>query len=126
MEKRLNAEQQRLVADNHAVIYKILGHLKLPIDGYYGICAIALCNAALMWRDDGRAKFETYATRCIKNALISEYKKQRAQKRIAPEVIPNDKAQYIGSQQFDPDLWAELGLFDEEDTIFCDFLPKIE
>lgn len=126
MEKRLNAEQQRLVADNHAVIYKILGRLGLPIDEFYGCCAIALCNAALMWQDDGRATFETYATRCIRHAISSEFRRRGALKRKEPPRIPYPQLKNYGSRACDPDFWAELGLFDEEDTIFCDFLPKIE
>ena len=111
---RLNDEQRKLVEANEVIIYKILGNCKLPIDEFYGVCAIALCNAAFKWTPDGGANFETYASRCIRNAIASEYKRQKAQKRTAPERVPYFKADYIGSQQFDPDLWAELGLFDEE------------
>ena len=113
MEKRLNAEQQRLVADNHAVIYKILGRLGLPIDEFYGCCAIALCNAALMWQENGTATFETYATTAILNAIRDERRRQNAKKRSMPERIPYSRLEYIGSKEFDPDLWAELGLFDK-------------
>lgn len=114
MEKRLNAEQQRLVADNYAVIYKILGRLGLPIDEFYGCCAIALCNAAIKWTPDGKANFETYASRCIRNAIASEFRRQNAIKRKEPPRVPYSRLKNYGSRINDPDLWAELGLFDEE------------
>ena len=111
---RLNDEQRKLVEANEVIIYKILGRCRLPIDEFYGSCAIALCNAALAWQPEGEATFETYATKAILNAIRSEMRKQTAKKRTAPERVPYSRLEYIGSQEFDPDLWAELGLFDEE------------
>ena len=111
---RLNDEQRKLVEANEVVIYKILGNLKLPIGEFYGICAIALCNAALAWQPEGEASFETYASHCIRNAIASEFRRQNAKKRKEPPRIPYSRLKNYGSRVNDPDLWAELGLFDEE------------
>ena len=113
MEKRLNAEQQRLVAEHHDVIYKILGRYALPISEYYDVAAVALCEAACAWVDDGSAKFQTFASRCICNAIANETRKQSSKKRTALKRVPLYPLANVGTREFDPDLYAELGLFDE-------------
>ena len=113
MEQRLSAEQQNLVAEHHDMIYKILGRYELPVSEYYDIAAIALCNAAYAWVDDGSAKFQTFASRCICNAVTDEVKKQSRKKRTALKRVPLYPLANVGTREFDPDFYAELGLFDE-------------
>ena len=113
MEQRLNTEQQKLVAEHHDVIYKVLGRCNLNIDEYYGIASVALCNAAIGWTDNGTATFETFATVCIKHAIANEIRRQSSKKHTALKRVPFSEAERIGSRVFDPDLYAELGLFDE-------------
>lgn len=113
MEQRLNRRQRLLVEANHAVIYKVLGRYGLPVSEYYGIAALALCEAALSWSSDGDASFETYVSVCIRHALANEVRRQTAQKRTALKRVPFSEAEKVGSREFDPDFYAELGLFDD-------------
>lgn len=40
----MTKEQQKLVEDNHNLIYLYLKNSNLPVDDYYGIASIGLCN----------------------------------------------------------------------------------
>lgn len=86
---RLTLEQQTLVEKNHNLIYAMLHKYKLPIDDYYGIAAIGLCNAALAY-DPTKGKFSTFACRVMINELFGEIRRENAKKRGKRKTISMD------------------------------------
>ena len=68
MVEPLTKKQQELVELNHNLIYKFAIKENLPIDEYYDILAIGICNAASIF-DDEKGAFSTIAFRCMKNEL---------------------------------------------------------
>lgn len=70
---KLNHEQQKLVEENHNLIYQYLIDNKLPQSDYYDIAAIALCNAAMKYDSSKNVAFSTYVYRAIGNT-IKKYK----------------------------------------------------
>lgn len=68
----LTKKQQELVEKNHNLIYGFSEMFHVPIDDYYGVLAIGLCNAAKSY-DVKKGKFSTFAYHCMKNEMIKEY-----------------------------------------------------
>lgn len=64
--------QNKLVVDNydliHILLYKYLPYYKR--NDFYGDAAIALCKAAITYKSGKGAKFRTYASTCIRNAIF--------------------------------------------------------
>ena len=79
----MTKEQQKLVEDNHNLIYLYLKNSNLPVDDYYDLAAIGLCNAALTYDKTSKAKFSTYAYQCIKFEVCKAIKIEMASKRKA-------------------------------------------
>lgn len=111
--RRLNPSQRHIVEYNHGIIFKVLGRHHLNIDKYYDIAAIALCEAAIKYDPRKEATFETFATLLILNAIRSDMRAEAALKRQTQKRVSLQQAEDVGSRENDPDLWAELGLFDE-------------
>lgn len=69
---RLNREQQKLVEENHNLIYQYLIDKQLPQDEYYDIAAIGLCKAAMNYSVDAGYTFATYVYKSITNTIKNE------------------------------------------------------
>ncbi len=70
--KQLNQTQQKLVEDNHNLIYSFMNKNHLSenaIEDWYGACAVALCKAALAYNPDKNLKFSTLAYVCMNNEM---------------------------------------------------------
>ena len=64
MTGRLNEEQQKMVEENHDLIYRFMHKYHLSendITDWYGELAIALCEAALSYTDKCGVEFYKYA-----------------------------------------------------------------
>lgn len=85
MKQPLTQKQQELVEKNHNLIYEFAKKKNLIVDEYYGILAIGLCNAALIYKEEN-GKFSTIAYRCMDNILTDHY---RHLSRVCG--IPEDK-----------------------------------
>lgn len=69
-EYALTYDEQKLVEDNHGLIYLVADCMDLDIDEYYGLLAIALCHAAQKYKLRKRAyDFSEFA----KITMIREY-----------------------------------------------------
>lgn len=66
----MTKEQQRLVEENHGLIFHILKKYHFDIDEYYGTAAVGLCNAAERFNPEHGAKFGVFACECIKNEIF--------------------------------------------------------
>lgn len=64
MTQALTKEQQKIVEDNHNLIYGYAYKHNLDLDEYYDLLAIALCRAA-MYYDGTKCKFTTYVYNCM-------------------------------------------------------------
>lgn len=70
--KQLNSEQQKLVEDNHNLIYSFMNRNKLSlnaVEDWYGTCAVALCKAALTFNPNKKIAFSTLAYVCMSNEM---------------------------------------------------------
>jgi RNA polymerase sigma factor (sigma-70 family) len=68
VDKLLTAEQQKLVEDNHNLIYGYCQMHRISPDEYYDLLAIELCEAAQNY-DDSKGNFSTVAYKYMENAL---------------------------------------------------------
>ena len=55
----MTKEQQKLVEENHGLIYSFLAKHNLPIEEYYDLAAIGLCKASITYQNE--TTFSTYA-----------------------------------------------------------------
>lgn len=70
--KQLNQTQQKLVEDNHNLIWSFMNKNKLStnaVEDWYGTCAIAMCKAAMAYDPDRNIKFDTVAYVYMNNAM---------------------------------------------------------
>ena len=77
--KQLNKEQQKLVEDNHNLIWSFMNKNKLStnaVEDWYGACAEALCRAAMFYNPDKNVKFNTLAYICMKNEMVRVLEKK--------------------------------------------------
>lgn len=72
---------EKIVEENHNLIYAFLNKCHLPTNECYDLAAIGLCKAAKTW-DCDRQKFSTYAYTCMFNEVMGEKRKYRCKKRI--------------------------------------------
>lgn len=80
---KLNLEQQKLVENNHNLIYDYLNKYNLAFDEYYDILALGLCKAALLYEKD-KGAFSTFAYYWMKHEMLSYYHKLN-KKSVIPQ-----------------------------------------
>ena len=78
---RLTPEQQKLVEENHDLIYHMLNYHRLNHEDYYDIAAIGLCKAALIFKKPKKVQFSTFACHVINNEIVNEREYRNAKKR---------------------------------------------
>lgn len=86
MKRALTREQQKLVEDNHNLIYFILRKMNLDDDEFYGIAAIGLCKAAMSYGTSNKVVFSTYAHHAMHAEIKNEFIRLNAQKRTGDTV----------------------------------------
>lgn len=86
MSKSLTKIQQNLVTENHNLIYEFAKKKHLPIEEYYDILAIGLCEASKIY-DCNSGEFSTIAFRCMNSELNDYYKYINRGKRIPEDMI---------------------------------------
>lgn len=77
--KQLNKTQQKLVEDNHDLIYSFMNKNHLSenaVEDWYGTCAIGLCKAALTYNPDRNVKFSVLAYVCMSNEMKMVFRQQ--------------------------------------------------
>ena len=72
--RKLTKEQQKIVEDNHNLIYDFLHRRGLNIEEYYGIVAESLCKAVLNW-DESKGKLSTLFYIIARNDIYNEWRK---------------------------------------------------
>lgn len=84
--KQLTSAQQRLVENNHNLIYSLANKSNIDIDEYYGVLAIGLCEAALAY-DESKGKFSTFAWIVMKNEYLKTIRHNATNHVIPHDVI---------------------------------------
>lgn len=88
----MTQEQQKLVEDNHNLIYHFLRKYKLEHDKWYDMAAIGLCKAAISY-DESISKFSTYAYKVMLNTVFKEKNKE-----FKLSAIPKHKLSYYDEE----------------------------
>jgi len=99
----LTAEQAKLAADNHNLIYYVLNLCSLSAEEYYDIAAIGLCQAAIAYKDGA---FSTLACVSIKHEIFKEITKQKCKKRYAEMVDLEGHKALIASNDTEGEVFA--------------------
>lgn len=123
----LNEKQQKLVTENHNLIYGYAHQKNLLIDDYYDILAIGLCNAAKAY-DENKGKFSTIAYRCMENELRSHRNSEHKKSSIPHELIISYNAPTSYDYVNNRDIFLEnfLDLKSYNDMMYATMFPEIE
>lgn len=81
----MTREAQKLVEDNHNLIYKFLRNYNLE-DDWYDVAAIGLCKAANNYNSD-KYEFSTYAYRCMYNEMWKDNWRYKNVKEYIPDAL---------------------------------------
>ena len=106
----MTQEQQKLVEDNHNLIYHFLRKYKLEHDEWYDMAAIGLCKAIISY-DKSISKFSTYAYKTMFNTVFKEKNRELNQR-----TIPKHKLSYYDAKCFSN--------INEENMTYFDMLPS--
>ncbi|HZJ99851.1 MAG TPA: sigma-70 family RNA polymerase sigma factor [Tissierellaceae bacterium] len=71
--RKLTKDQQKIVEDNHNLIYDFLHRRGLNVDEYYGLVAESLCKAVLNW-DKSKGKLSTLFYIIARNDIYKEWR----------------------------------------------------
>lgn len=125
MKSQLTERQRKLVEKNHNLIYKFAYQHKLPIDDYYDLLAISLCEAAKKY-DESRGAFSTFAYTYMMNSFRKHYRHIHTQKYVPDEKMfsydNNNMIGYFADDNNDFDDIDTKIMFDS----FCNSLTKKE
>ena len=119
MNKTLNDQQRKLVEDNHNLIYYFLKGKNLSLDAvedWYGLCAIGLCKAALIYDSTKGTQFTTLAWVCMQNSCHKDRLKayQKSLQDVTNIVDMNAFNEVCPDLSYDPYIDKEFKIFVEE------------
>ena len=75
--RRSLEEYQKLIEENHKLIYFFLRKHNLDVDEFYGDAAIGLCKAAMEYDESLGYTFSSFAYKCIFNEVGYELRKRK-------------------------------------------------
>ena len=115
----MTKEQERLVIDNHKLIYDYMWKHNMydnAVEDWYGLCAIGLCKAALIYDSTKGTQFTTLAWVCMQNSCRNDRLKayQKSLHDITNIVDMNTFAQLCPDLSYDPYIDKEFKIFVEE------------
>ena len=106
----MTLKQEKLVEENHNLIFSFLKKYKLDIDDFYDLAAIGLCKAVLNYSDK-ISNFSTYAYTCMYTEVMMELRKNSQKK-----TIPKEKILYYNAETSNND----------DTTEYINFIPAKE
>lgn len=86
----ITEERQKLVEENHNLIYHMCRKYNLSIEEYYDILAIALCKAAIAYDKNTGYSFATYACKSMFNAYLAHIRYTKSSRRNGVTISLND------------------------------------
>ncbi|SCG88004.1 RNA polymerase sigma factor%2C sigma-70 family [uncultured Clostridium sp.] len=116
----LSPEQQKLVADNHNLIYSFARKYKIDIEEYYDVLALGLCKAA-MYHDGVSGKFSTMAYQSMKTMYLNEVVFHNKRKKRGGEGKETHYENIVTSYEMELDylsLLEDKKILDENNIIF--------
>jgi RNA polymerase sigma factor (sigma-70 family) len=110
---RTESEYQKLVEDNHKLIYGFLNKNHLS-DDWYGECAVGLCKAARAYDESRGVKFSVLAYRTMMNEVRMRMRTERklCDAMSFDELVTDESSNTFG--HFVPDPYDRL---EAQDTI---------
>lgn len=84
--EQLTSTQQKMVEDNHKLIYGLAHKNHINFDEYYDVLAIGLCQAALSY-DESRGQFSTFAYTTMLNEYNSVIRHNKTNCVIPDEIV---------------------------------------
>lgn len=85
--RKLTKEQQKIVEDNHNLIYSFLQSRGLNKDEYYGLIAESLCKSVLHW-DESKGALSTLFYIVARNDLYKEWRSGQAGHYQFEDTVP--------------------------------------
>lgn len=108
-DRHLTPEQQKLVADNHNLIYSFAYKYKIDVGEYYDVLALGLCKAA-MYHDGISGKFSTLAYRSMRTVYMDE-------------IVTHDKRSKRGGNK-KTEYYEDFIFDDESNGKYLDFIIR--
>ena len=115
MNVRLTTEQQKIVEDNHNLIYSYIKSNKLNKEEWYDLFAIELCKAVLIHNPD-KGKLSTLFYTMCGNTLKKRYRYNSAVKRNDVEDLSLDY-EYQSDDGIACTMYDKIGSDAEDDII---------
>ena len=116
----LTDQQRKLVEDNHNLIYKFATSKNASVEEFYGLFAIGLCKAAMIFDESKGLTFSTLAYKCMDNEYGMYWRAALCGKRINPNLIFSSE-ELIGDIGTDGYVFDKTRIYVEE---FFNRLPK--
>lgn len=113
----LTAEQKKLVEDNIKLIYFALRKFNYPVEEYYDVAAIGLCEAAEKFDPDQGGKFSPYAIQGIRLRLA--YENRRDKKHPLPNISLDLNIDENENLSILDTIPSDFNIEDIDDTIFA-------
>lgn len=104
MSKMLTKEQQKIVEQNHGLIFGFAKRHSLNLDEYYDVLAIGLCKAARSYDAERECTFATYAYCCMNNAIGSVKRIENSTKKIPRNLVASYNALVDGQDNHPSEL----------------------
>ena len=123
MERCLSPEQQKLVEDNHNLIYSFAHSRRLKLEQYYDVLAICLCNAACDY-EKNKGEFSTLAYKYMENGVRNEINLQNLKRTEKDKTLlyfdaPISNSGEEGMSYFD--TVKDEKIFENDSILFCTF-----
>lgn len=83
---QITKEQEKLIEENHNLIYSFLQKYNLSVEDYYDLAAIGLCKAGMNFNGN-ISKFSTYAYEWMFGSVFSEIRKEKRMKKIPDSLM---------------------------------------
>lgn len=84
--EHLTSTQQKLVEDNHNLIYGVAHKHKISLDEYYDVLAIGLCKAAMQF-DESKGQFSTLAYQTMLSEYLSVLRHNKIKSAIPENMV---------------------------------------
>lgn len=121
----LTLEQQKLVEDNHNLIYWFVNKKNLDIEEYYDLFAISLCETALRFNPT-KGKFSTLAIYMFNNVYVQQIRESNQLKKVPKQNMVTLESYDVlhMSKDVDSDLEVQMFLNKFEDDELLNYLVK--
>lgn len=110
---KLTETEQKVVEDNHKLIYWFANLKGLDIEEWYGLLAIELCKSVIK-HDESRGSLSNYYKMRCDTLLKKEYEKSQSQKRANNGIFELQDYQSVGTSNDIEDYLTSQDIFNSE------------